>query len=164
MDATLHYFVTHNSRVSYKLVFQTVYAEKSGRRLQVHYTSVSPIRDYTTDSSKRRRIVLMQLQMKSRKTSIVVSRNIRRTNLTKVLRRCDVCWRRIASRTQKLGIVRRWIFWRRLFLCTFFEFYGVLWGVCPKMFSLCVYSYMSEEQAFWLLDVLCDRLLPGYYR
>ncbi len=22
---------------------------------------------------------------------------------------------------------------------------------------------MSEEQCFWLLDVLCDRLLPGYY-
>lgn len=23
---------------------------------------------------------------------------------------------------------------------------------------------MSEEQTFWLLEVLCDRLLPGYYR
>lgn len=22
---------------------------------------------------------------------------------------------------------------------------------------------MSEEQAFWLLEVLCDRILPGYY-
>ncbi|KAG2137998.1 rab-GTPase-TBC domain-containing protein [Suillus clintonianus] len=22
--------------------------------------------------------------------------------------------------------------------------------------------YMSEEQTFWLLEVLCDRLLPGY--
>ncbi|CEH13226.1 tbc-domain-containing protein [Ceraceosorus bombacis] len=23
--------------------------------------------------------------------------------------------------------------------------------------------YMSEEQCFWMLDMLCDRLLPGYY-
>lgn len=22
---------------------------------------------------------------------------------------------------------------------------------------------MSEEQAFWLLEVLCDRIVPGYY-
>ena len=24
--------------------------------------------------------------------------------------------------------------------------------------------YMSEEQCFWCLSVLCDRMLPGYYR
>ena len=23
--------------------------------------------------------------------------------------------------------------------------------------------YMSEEQAFWALNVLCDRIVPGYY-
>jgi hypothetical protein len=25
-------------------------------------------------------------------------------------------------------------------------------------------SYMPEEQIFWPLQVVCDRLLPGYYR
>lgn len=36
-----------------------------------------------------------------------------------------------------------------------------------NMFACCLIdipSYMSEEQAFWLLEVICDRLLPGYYR
>lgn len=32
-------------------------------------------------------------------------------------------------------------------------------------FFLCIYlySYMSEEQAFYTLSVLCDDMLPGYY-
>lgn len=30
--------------------------------------------------------------------------------------------------------------------------------------ALTFYSYMSEQQAFWLLEVLCDKILPGYYR
>lgn len=29
--------------------------------------------------------------------------------------------------------------------------------------SSTIRSYMLEEWAFWLLEVLCDRLLPGYY-
>lgn len=32
-----------------------------------------------------------------------------------------------------------------------------------KVDSANIYSYMSEPQAFFLLSVLCDRLLPGYY-
>ena len=39
--------------------------------------------------------------------------------------------------------------------------------ICCQAMNLVVASfliYMSEEQCFWCLSVLCDRLLPGYYR
>ncbi|KAG6811223.1 hypothetical protein H0H92_008440 [Tricholoma furcatifolium] len=32
-----------------------------------------------------------------------------------------------------------------------------------NILAAAILIYMSEEQAFWLLEVLCDRLLPGYY-
>ncbi|GFZ47757.1 GTPase-activating protein GYP2 [Saitozyma sp. JCM 24511] len=35
-------------------------------------------------------------------------------------------------------------------------------GYCQAL-NIVVAGYMSEEQAFWLLEVLCDRILPGYY-
>jgi len=38
-------------------------------------------------------------------------------------------------------------------------------GYCQAMniLTAAVLIFMSEEQAFWLLEVLCNRLVPGYY-
>lgn len=45
--------------------------------------------------------------------------------------------------------------WLRHFLCKISDFRNYARADKP--------SYMSESQAFFLLSVLCDRLLPGYY-
>ncbi|KAM6496616.1 Rab-GTPase-TBC domain containing protein, partial [Amanita muscaria] len=38
-------------------------------------------------------------------------------------------------------------------------------GYCQAMniLAAAILIYMSEEQTFWLLELLCDKLLPGYY-
>ncbi|KAI0766012.1 hypothetical protein BC629DRAFT_1539570 [Irpex lacteus] len=36
-------------------------------------------------------------------------------------------------------------------------------GTAMNILAAAILIYMSEEQAFWLLQVVCDRLLPGYY-
>lgn len=42
--------------------------------------------------------------------------------------------------------------------------YSVTEVVCFLLFLVSsLHSYTSEEQCFWLLNVLCDRLSPGYY-
>lgn len=39
-------------------------------------------------------------------------------------------------------------------------------GYCQAMniLTAALLIFMSEEQAFWVLEVICDTLLPGYYR
>ena len=49
-DATFHFFVTHNSRVSFKLVYRIVSVEKFGRHWRALFTYVSQIQAYIRKS------------------------------------------------------------------------------------------------------------------
>lgn len=86
---------------------------------------------------------------------------------------CVGCCKRIHSRIRNLGIARLGYFLAHEIgtnacagnehTCSSDLDVGILRSSSFTRLSTVNNRYMSEEQAFWLLEVLCDRLLPGYY-